>query len=321
MSSLSVFALCLFFSAAFAKLPGFHVNTSAISVSGISAGAFMAVQLDVAFSATFIGVGIIAGGPYYCAEGVESTALTACMSFPELLKVDPLVADTKQFAQDGKIDPVSNIARQKIYLYSGILDEIVHKKVVMAAESYFTAMGVSSSNIKAEFDIMSAHCQPTTSYGNPCAEFGSPYMNKCNYDGAGIALAQILGTLAPAGTANSSAILQFDQTAYIPSGNGMAASGYVYVPAACYGGAKCLVHVALHGCSMTYGDIQGDYIQNAGYNTWAESNNIIVLYPQMQQGSNNGCFDWWGYTNANYAFKTGVQMAAIMQMVADLSSA
>ena len=39
------------------------------SVSGISSGAFMAVQMGVAFSKDIVGLGAIAGGPYYCALG------------------------------------------------------------------------------------------------------------------------------------------------------------------------------------------------------------------------------------------------------------
>ncbi|WP_218647566.1 hypothetical protein [Sphingobium lactosutens] len=37
-----------------------------ISISGLSSAAFMAVQYDVAFSASTIGVGVVAGGPYNC---------------------------------------------------------------------------------------------------------------------------------------------------------------------------------------------------------------------------------------------------------------
>ena len=38
-----------------------------ISLSGLSAGAFMAQQFHVAHSSHVIGVGLIAGGPYRCA--------------------------------------------------------------------------------------------------------------------------------------------------------------------------------------------------------------------------------------------------------------
>jgi hypothetical protein len=44
------------------------VVMSKVAVSGISSGAFMAVQLHVAYSSVFKGVGVLAGGPYYCSE-------------------------------------------------------------------------------------------------------------------------------------------------------------------------------------------------------------------------------------------------------------
>lgn len=58
-------------------------------------------------------------------------------------------------------------------------------------------------------------------------------------------------------------------------------------------------------------------MRHAGYNAWAESNNIIVLYPQVHASLLNpmGCWDWWGYTGAHYAQKGGPQMATIKNMV------
>jgi fibronectin type 3 domain-containing protein len=47
-----------------------------------------------------------------------------------------------------------------------------------------------------------------------------------------------------------------------------------------------------------------------------------VLYPQADaSGSNpNGCWDWWGYDDPNYAVKTGRQMAAIKGMIDRIAS-
>lgn len=46
-----------------------------------------------------------------------------------------------------------------------------------------------------------------------------------------------------------------------------------------------------------------------------------MLFPQTTTNLNNpeGCFDWWGYTNGDYANKKGVQMAAIRGMIAALA--
>jgi hypothetical protein len=32
----------------------------------------------------------------------------------------------------------------------------------------------------------------------------------------------------------------------------------------------------------------------------------------------NGCFDWWGYSGADYATKSSVQMTTVMNMVKHL---
>lgn len=44
-----------------ADMPTVSIDKSKTSISGISAGGFQAVQLHVAFSSSFIGVGVIAG--------------------------------------------------------------------------------------------------------------------------------------------------------------------------------------------------------------------------------------------------------------------
>lgn len=63
---------------------GLNINQEAISVSGISSGAFMAHQFHIAHSEHIMGAGIIAGGPYYCARGSILDAVTKCSRFVDL---------------------------------------------------------------------------------------------------------------------------------------------------------------------------------------------------------------------------------------------
>ena len=44
-------------------LPVLNIDTTQITVSGLSAGGFMANQLGYAYPSTFKGVGVFAGGP------------------------------------------------------------------------------------------------------------------------------------------------------------------------------------------------------------------------------------------------------------------
>ncbi len=48
------------------NLPALEAKSDATSVSGISSGAYMAGQFQMAHSREVVGAGIIAGGPYGC---------------------------------------------------------------------------------------------------------------------------------------------------------------------------------------------------------------------------------------------------------------
>ena len=76
-----------------------------------------------------------------------------------------------------------------------------------------------------------------------------------------------------------------------------------------------------------------------GYNEWAETNNIIVLYPQTEailvnlglalvliEVNSGGCWDWWGLDsslsgNGDFARKGGYQISAIRKMLGRLAGA
>jgi len=92
------------------------------------------------------------------------------------------------------------------------------------------------------------------------------------------------------------------------------------VPKGCQAGTSCRVHVALHGCKQNATDVGQEFVRNAGYNRWADTNNIVVLYPQTGKAATNGCWDWWGYDDANYAKKSAPQMKAIVAMLDRLAS-
>ena len=57
------------------------IDADKVSVSGISSGGFMAHQFHVAHSGNLMGVGIIAGGPYHCAQGDVMRGMLTCTAF------------------------------------------------------------------------------------------------------------------------------------------------------------------------------------------------------------------------------------------------
>ena len=306
-----------------APLPALVIDATKTTVSGLSSGAFMAVQMHVAYSATFhTGAGIVAGGPYDCAQDSLVTATGPCMTHSSSTQVPTLVATTNSWAGAGSIDPVANLAGSKVYLYSGTQDQTVVQAVMNDLKTYYTSF-VPAANIVYKNTLGSGHAMITDDFGGSCGTTATPYVNDCNFDLAGAILQQLYGTLnARNAGALSGNFVQFDQTAFV-SGHGMASTGWLYVPAACAAGETCRIHVALHGCLQNAGDVGEQFVRDTGYNRWADTNHLVVLYPETgtaTAANPNSCWDWWGYDSANYARKSGPQMAAIKAMVDHLAS-
>jgi hypothetical protein len=110
----------------------FNIDRSRISVSGISSGAYMAGQLHVAHSATFQRAALLAGGPYFCAEGSLQKALGPCIQGGDT-GLDALVSHAAEMANSGQIDALENLADDRVWLFHGVQDVRVSKDVVTAA--------------------------------------------------------------------------------------------------------------------------------------------------------------------------------------------
>jgi len=300
------------------------------SVSGFSSGGFMAVQYHVAYSSQLDGAGIIAGGPYYCAQGSLITAVTTCMTIPSGINLNTLYSYVTSQASLGNIDNPSNLKQQKVWLFSGTKDTTVVPGVMSSLETFYNNY-VPQSNIAVHFNLSAQHCFPTNDFGNSCNYLGTPYINNCNFDGAGSLLQQIYGPLKNHHNASDNNLLTLSQSSYLPFGwtissASVGSQAYYYLPSkGCTEDVPCKLHISFHGCLETLADIGMKFVEDAGYNDWAESSNIIVLYPQAAKSiflpSNpNGCWDWFGYTNGNYANNEGVQMQMVNSMVKYLSS-
>jgi poly(3-hydroxybutyrate) depolymerase len=285
-----------------ADLPPLHADISAVTVSGVSSGGYMAVQVHIAHSATVKGAAVIAGGPYYCAMGSIWTAYFNCMTpgpWTPLPRAALLKSLTDGFAQSGRIDATTHLAGAPVWLFSGRNDHTVLPEVVKQLQAYYALYGIKA---KLVADKPAGHAMVTEDSGNKdCAVTREPYINDCDYDAAGELLQHLLGPLKPPAKAGPAG--EFDQA-------------YAYIPKICEN-ERCRVHVAFHGCLQS-----GErFPREAGYNRWAESNRLIVLYPQVKASFFNprGCWDWWGYTDAAYATKDAVQIRAVWAMLERLS--
>lgn len=297
-----------------APIPRLNIDRTQTTVSGVSSGGYMAVQLHVAYSARFSkGAAAVTGGPFNCAEGSLIKALTRCMG-KAAIPVPELVAATNQWAKDGAIDATSNLAASKVYLFAAANDSVVKEGTTTSLFEYYKTY-VNPANIVMKTDVKSEHGFLTDDYGTACGSKEMPFITNCNFDLAGAILQHLYGELAARKSdALDGSLVEFDQTTFAAA-NGMGATGWIYIPKTCGSGTSCRLHVALHGCKQNVAEVGQAFVRNAGYNRWAETNNIVVLYPQTGKGATNGCWDWWGYDDANYAKKSAPQMRAIVAMM------
>ncbi len=337
-------------------LPALNINIHETSVSGISSGGFMSAQLQVAHSSIIKGAGIVAGGPFFCAQDnmITATTLCSCTGEPWLAckvtedsaAVPTLVAETRSFFAQGLIDDPVHIAGQRVVTVAGDKDPLVPMPVQRQLHAYYGEFDLPAENLKSIELAQAGHTMPTIDFGAACSATEQPYIGKCDFDAAGAILSWIYPDMAPpavGGAQASGSFVEFDQSHYVPErgmfsflwSTGLDKTGWVYIPQSCAAGEPCRLHIALHGCKQGQsflplkpppggGLYNGTtFVKNTGYERWADANQLVVLFPQAVSipGRNpNGCWDWWGYTDSNYATREGVQIRAIRAMIDGLSA-
>jgi poly(3-hydroxybutyrate) depolymerase len=308
------------------NLPALKINSQHVYVAGISSGAAVAIQMDVAYSKVFKGAAIYAGIPYDCAQDSLETALTTCEQDTPAIDVSTLESATTTLAKSGGIDPTRNLKNQPIYLWSGMLDSIVAQGSMNNVDSYYKFFGANV--FKYDNDFPAEHGWESPYGPNLCQQLGSPYVIVCDqnsdpYDSEQVFLSKWFGKLKPKNNGTLTGTLStFNQDPYVPGGSASAISmdttGYLFTPAACTSKHSCGLILALHGCEQSANAVGTAYVDDAGLNQWADTNQIVVMYPQAIPSTPNngeGCWDWWGYTNSSYAQKTGPQMQTLFNMV------
>jgi poly(3-hydroxybutyrate) depolymerase len=294
----------------------FSINEMNITVSGISSGGYMATQYHVAYSSQISGVGIIAGGPYWCARGDITRALGYCMKGGG--GTDPkLITDYIDQSQQQKlIDDLINLKNDKVWIFHGAKDIVMSNSLSRAIKDFYSQY-TNMENIHEVYDVPVNHGMPTISTGVKCDTIGGSFLNSCNYDAAGELLKFLYGQLkAPIKAIGN--IVKIDQSKYLDAN--LTEEGFVYIPSHCENNQTCQLHTVFHGCMQSSEFVNDDFIKGAGYNEWAEANNIVIFYPQVQSSqfapiNPKGCWDWWGYTNEHYANKDGQQLKAINAMI------
>jgi len=306
------------------------------SISGLSSGAFMTVQMHVAHSGSFVGAGVIAGGPYRAAQSFRAApeASMSCILNSLFVAMTPLTQETAPNVDTlvalaratPNIDDLGNLKDQRLYIFTGKSDRVVNQYAVRSTEAFYRALGVPEGNIDFVTDIDAGHSIITANPEDSDLPLNQPpYINNGGFFQSHNILDHIYGPSNAPAVKPLGALRRFYQSDFIGFAQdraSMAEFGYAYIPSAVEAGETALgVHIALHGCKQGYSyvdfvhgreDVQNQppygnrYITTTGYLEWAEANNLIVLFPQADGGDSNavqnpdGCWDWWGYSAEDY---------------------
>ena len=308
------------------SLPKLKLDPSRVAVVGLSSGAYMATQAQLAYPELFPNAALVAGGPYGCAGGKLDVALGSCMKGVPALDVGTLVASAMKRAAAGEIGPLKDLAHAHVYLLHGSADALVAPAVAEAGAHFYEQLrdntpGLSGMQVHDDGQRAFAHNLPVAASGGDCDKSVSPYLGHCGFDAAGEIFAQMFGKPMHAAAQALGELRTFDQDTLRPDGADalLAKTGYVYLPPDCLAGKPCGLVVAFHGCKQNAEAVGDAFVKDAGFNRWADVYDVAVLYPQTRASfaplNPQACWDWWGYSGADYDSRHGVQLRWLVNAV------
>lgn len=302
--------------------PAPSIDPESVTVSGLSSGGAMAMQLHLARADLVQGTGIVAGVPWGCAEGNLAFALGRCMGKgADPIPVVRLLDRYHEAEVAGDVAPRALLSDDRVWLFRGTLDETVPVPVTDAVARFYEALLGADAITRIE-DVPAAHLLPTLSAGGPCDAPEAPWLGACDYDAAG----ELLGTLYPGLRPPTDVERNGEgggawRDVELPgaSAAGLASEAWLFVPDQCPP-SGCRLHLVLHGCLQSAGQVGRAFAEQSGYVSWARANGIVLAFPQVVASAVNpmGCWDWWGYAGADYDRRGGAQLGALAAWIEDL---
>lgn len=290
------------------------------TVSGFSSGGYMANQLHLAHPELFTGAAVFSAGPWGCAIKGLSHAMMSCMQTRmPLISQQERMAMLHKASRSGAIGDPALLVDDPVYIFIAREDSVVAPVVSESLVSFYQQL-VADYNLSITLQPEAGHGFPTLYTDAPCGSPSETHLQNCGLDGAGEALTRLYGVLQPPGEAKGR-LQTFSQDTFF-EGRGMLDQGFIYIPESCNAAdADCQLHVVLHGCEQSSESIGEDFIRNSGYLQRADSNDLVLLFPQAKSSFSNpkGCWDWWGYEKEPFFSRNNAQISAIADMIRHLT--
>jgi hypothetical protein len=241
----------------------------------------------------------------------------------------------EQRLAEGHVDDVKNLQGKPVIIFQGTEDEIISGMSV--ANEIKRQVGLWNMSATTIEDLPASHvwvtdhgtcgcgsCPRGMRYG-PCCDY-----NNCDFDMSGLMLGKFYGTLAPRGTAKTS-LVWISQNDYLPEQDTWTEKGLnpwalAYVPNSCKAAPEtCKIHINYHGCIDNDWSYRERYTQELDLNEYAESNDLIILYPQSHGTAQTGlgCWNWGAGGEADDPYfdtRWSVQLRTVERMVADVGT-
>ena len=307
-------------------MPSLKIDTSRVAVAGLSSGAYMATQAHMALNERIHGAALYSGGPYGCAQGNLDRALGPCMkadaAAPEL---SGLVANAKERAEAGEIDPLSSLQFDRVFIFHGTNDAVVNPALSALSAALYRELGGSTAQVTLDDQRPIGHTFPTLATGSACEVTESPFLGKCGVDGAGEGLRALFGAQGEPSAEPKGRLLSFNQAALFgeDEGTGLAETGYAYIPTSCEPGG-CGALLVFHGCQQNAESVGEAFVRDAGFNRWADLYQLVVVYPQTRSSyvplNPKACWDWWGYSGTDYDTREGTQVRFVASLLDRLAA-
>lgn len=298
--------------------PALDIDPDRVTVSGISAGGQMAHQLHIAYSDLFSGVAILAGGPFNCAEGSLALAMARCMGTTDGSYSIEEQSTAIRSADEGQLADADALADDPVWIFHGTLDTTVAAELSDQVAALYHEF-LPADQITYVKDVKAAHLFPAQESNGDCTAMVPPFVGDCDYDAAGQLLQHLYNGLETPADQADHELLEVDLPGAADAG--LSGTAYLFIPPACADGQKsCALHLVLHGCAQSAVQVGTAFIEQSGYLPWAAANDIVLAFPQVVPGTTNpyACWDWWGYTNAEYRYRDGPQMAVLANWVTHL---